>query len=315
MFGRALRYAFLNPIEVMNTVPASDRWFAIDRLPLTIPLIVSFLFLAVRLRKQPQNERTAIALIAIASKVLLILFDPSPYQYVYGYALVPMAFAVAQWFPRAPDTQGSGPPKAPLVIACMALLAIALPVYLPAIAYILVKGRQPPAGSSLRLTLEAPLEAGQVENMSDLEILNALVSGERQHSLMNQIVIRSEVCRRVRGPVLSVIHAHPICLRDASSQWSDGHWPAILQGEGPNMRAGAWNRAEMIRRLRSAPPKLFLWRRPTSDLDKRSPQTWLVDELRRCHRIPPGYALLRPDSPCARGTPPSASGQDPGPDV
>jgi hypothetical protein len=144
---------------------------------------------------------------ACLTQLTMILIDPSPFQYVYGWSAVPVIIGICRFAPRLSVIAAAAPPALSLAAG---------------IGYVVVKGHEPPPGSSLRLTLDAPI--GDPRRLDTPALVALMVSSDGQQALWNQLAIRAELCRRIHGSVLSVFSSHPICLFDSSFDWVQIRW-------------------------------------------------------------------------------------------
>ena len=270
-----VRSVFLDPAQLFPTVTLGQRLFNPDRAPL-VALVVSALFIALAAgRRGIQVEQSAVIAGACVTQLALIAADPSPFAYVYGWSAIPTVVGFALLHELVGTRAKAG------VAALGAGLASTLAGLI--IAYILVKGHQPPTGSILRLTLDDPIERQELDRLPTEVLVRMMASGERQQLLANQLKIRRAVCERVRGPVLTVFPYHPICLPDAAYHWYEVQWPGAFAGASPEEQAAF---AAMFREAR---PFLFVWSGPGA------PQT-LSDQATKAlkgYRVADGFAIKR----------------------
>jgi hypothetical protein len=116
-----------------------------------------------------------------------------------------------------------------------------------------------------------------------------MISGHGQHGLANQLAVRSELCRRLEGPVLAYFESSPVCLPDASYWWFELRWPAIADGEPEPLRA--MSREAFEQAIRTRKPDLIIWGgrfAPPAPLS-----AWTEAILSCCYTIHDGFALRR----------------------
>lgn len=257
-FALAIRLVFLDPLVLMPDVSLWQRFVGVDRTVLVI-LIVMGLAGGMTARSLPIVG-------AALAQLCLILVDPSPFQYVYGWSVIPVIAGIG-FLPAF---------IAPLVAGTLSMTLAAL-----SIAYTVSKGHSPPTGSIYRLTYDAKIDG--LDRLPTHRILSMMVSGEGQQGLWNELAVREQVCRRIRGEVLSTFAAHPICLRDSQYEWVGLTWPGIE----PGMNNG--DRQSFAKIFEEDPPALFIWRAP---LQKQSLDPW-VTALLKDYAVGDGYAVHR----------------------
>ena len=218
-----LRAVFIDASALTASVPISVRLFTPDRLLLVI-LVGAALAVA------PWREREGLIIKGAAvTQLALILIDPSPFEYVYGWAAVPVTVGLLRFAPAPLRLLGPIMPAA-FVFGMWS-------------AYHLLKGREPPSGSSLRMVLDRP--ATGLNRLSEPALVELMISGRGQHSLAAQLAVRGEVCRRLPGTVLSLFSSHPVCLPDAHANWTEIYW----------------SNADFVSTFARCPPRLFIWKR------------------------------------------------------
>lgn len=242
------RTVFLDPAQLFPTVTLTQRLLYPDRAPLVGLIVLAIGIAIVALRRRVRSERAWIIICACTTQLALIVADPSPFTYVYAWAAIPTVAGLGML-----EDLGGKRSNA-WVAAAGATLAASLAALI--LAYVVVKGRQPPAGSVLRLVLDEPMDRGRIERLPTQELVRIMVSGEGQHSLANQLMVRRELCRRIDGQVLTVFPYHPICLPDAAYHWYEVQWPGAFAG---GSRADQERFAALMRRSR---PSLFIWSGP-----------------------------------------------------
>jgi hypothetical protein len=73
--------------------------------------------------------------------------------------------------------------------------------------------------------------------MSTRDLLAAIASN-RPGEVWDQIAVRRELCRRIKGRVAAAFAFQPICLRDATYDWSAVTWsPQTLEQIAARKRA------------------------------------------------------------------------------
>jgi hypothetical protein len=270
-----VRSCFFEPAKMLAGPTLMARFFALERLPLTILIAAGLGAGAFLMRREP-GRRGLIVVVAGAAQLLMIALDPAPYQYVYGWAAVPVAFGVASLGP---------------------VLALSLPSAMAAglvgisVAYSMVHGHAPATISYFRLTFDPPLSGTVVARLSTPKLIALLISDVDQKNLANQLRIRSEVCRRLSGKVLTTFDTNPICLDDATFYWSGLRWPPVVEGDvaAPN----DMSEQEFARIVSLARPRVFIW-------DHRwGPPRTLLPAIRNmlacCYELRNGFALLNED--------------------
>lgn len=268
-----VRSCFLEPARSQTRLPLTEILFAPERLPLTV-LIVAGLGAGILLLRRGNAERGLVIAVACAAQVLMILADPAPHQYVYGWAALP---AVA------------GLVSASGALAVVFPAAIAAAVLGASVGYSMLHGEPPRASSYFRLTFDARLGEDEVARLATPALVAMLVNDKRQMNLGNQLRVRSEVCRRLRGAVLTTFDTHPVCLDDAMFHWTGQQWPPLVAGEQP--RRGAMSQEAFEQAFAIARPRLFIWGRRYGE-----PRTLLPaarQMLACCYDIGDGFAIAR----------------------
>jgi hypothetical protein len=251
-------------------------------------IVTAFVTSCAILRRKGTGSTALVIAAATGLQLLLVLSDPAPFQYVYGWALIPTLAGLA------PIGEASGHGHADKRLAYFGLCLAGFLASLSA-AYAIVKQQQPPTGSILRLSVDRPMDQGELARISTPKLVSRMISGEGQQLLWNQLSVRSALCRRVNGPVLSVLASHPICLSDTSPDWIDFGWPAMHQGTVLDERRFA----AMI----GARPELFIWGRQSGAARLHE---GAIARLRSCYRSYPGFALLTEQ--CRKASASSAKG-------
>lgn len=240
-----VRSTLLAPTELLSRLSLSQRVFAFDRLLQTLVALIAMVIGIAMLAKQQERRRAGVVVIACAAQLLLIFIDPSPFPYVYAWAVMPSLSGLA----LANRLLGKNcrPWMSAVGVAIGAALAAAF------IGYPLVSGHDAPTGSNYRLLPDAALQGAQVQALTVPNLVELMLSGRAQQSLQNQLLVRGDLCRRLRGPVLSAWQTHPICAPDATYYWFSVKWPNIGT-------AGPLSRAQWFESMfRQTPPVLFIW--------------------------------------------------------
>lgn len=269
-----LRSCILEPTKLQGLLPLAYRFLLPDRLVLVVP-VAAGLLAGVWMMRRGQGDRGLIVTAACAVQLLILVFDPNPFQYVYGWAAVPAVFGVlhasrsaAAYFPFA------------LAVLVMTLSA----------NYTVRFKQLPPTGSAYRLTLDAALDQGELDRMSTPDLVALMISDRRQNNLGSQLRLRSQVCRRLQGAVVSTWDPHPICLHDVLYDNGGVRWPALLQGEAPRPHAVA--ASEFEGPFMRARPKAFIW----AHRWERAPLALLPatrQMLACCYDVYDGFAIAK----------------------
>ncbi len=286
-FSLMVRSVYLDPIALMPDLSLGQRLFSVDRLVL-VAMIVTALGAALRLlaRGAARDEALVVAVACVAQLVLIVV-DPSPFQYVYGWAALPTLAGIALLGRISPRGLDAG---LAFTGAALALVLLSL-----SIAHT-ISGRPPLSGSILRITYDAPIAKAELRRAATPRLLSMMVSAERQQGLWNQLALLTEICGRVRGPVLAKFYAHPICLRDARYDWAGLKWPPMLEGERDSGTA-----EEFAALFANRPPQLVAWGKH----HYTPPLTPWGRSLLKDYAIYDGFALRRAAEPEFRR--PSAS--------
>ena len=271
--------AFVETRTMMPVVPLTMRLFLPTRLALIVCILGAFGGFWAAWRAG-HRYFAAVAMIAGGTQLALIFLDPSPFEYVYGYATVP---CLAGWlilgdrrrrrvslFPTGLWITG---------VALTAVLATACA------AYGVVKHKDPPAGSNLRLRFDRPLTASAIAAMPTERLVAASFATRRQ-DIFDDIAIRSALCARLDGKVLVAPPSHPICLADTSRNWST--LPAMTQATADGRADAAAARSSQ--HLFEPSPVLIIW--GTWADGGAEPPGWIARNLGKCYQRHPGFALL-----------------------
>jgi hypothetical protein len=89
------------------------------------------------------------------------------------------------------------------------------------LSYPLRNGQAPAIGSYANLTLRAPLPPGAFAVMSTPHLVALTL---KQGTPWDQLAIREELCRRIKGTVAVHFWYQPICKRDAVRDWIGQTW-------------------------------------------------------------------------------------------
>lgn len=274
--GRILQSVFLDPLGMMPAVSLRDRLLRPETFALVLPVAIACAIAFFLLCRQQSHPALIIGLVC-ASQLALIVLDPSPFGYVYGWATIPTIVGLSLGVRRINWLQ------VPVILYGLGLAALLIG---GGTAYLLLKQKNPPAFSSLRLVPDAPWRSADLKRLSTKRLVELLISGDGQHNFRNQLALRSELCRRVSGAVMAYYPRHPICMRDATYEWAGLTWP--------NLQADRWRTQDQafVDVLRRNPPQLIIW----SD-HFPAPRLGLAARraMRRFH-VGDGYAWLTKDS-------------------
>jgi hypothetical protein len=272
-----LRSCFLEPARMVSGPSMSARFVAPDRIPLTI-LIVSGALSGAWLMRHERSERGLIVAVGCAAQLLMVAADPAPFQYVYGWAAVPAVVGLA-----------SASPLLALSLPC----GMAAALLAASIGYTVAHGQVPPTSTYVRLTLDAPLAKREIAALPTPDLVRLLISDAGQESLANQLRVRSEVCRRLGGRVLTTFDTHPICLDDAMFYWTGLRWPALFAGDvaAPD----AMSHDAFARAFGDAHPRVFIWAHRWEPPRPLLP--WARQVLACCYDIRNGVAIANEPAP------------------
>lgn len=272
-----IRSCFLEPVKLLKGLTLAQRFLAPERIPLTI-LIAGGLLAGICLLRRGNTERGLIVAVACAAQLLMVVLDPAPYEYVYGWAAVPAVWglvsvspAVTWYFPAS----------------------MAAAILSASIGYSIRNGEPPRTSSYFRLTFDAPLSESELARLPTPELVGLLISDKRQKNLTNQLRVRSEVCRRIQGTVLTTFDTHPICLDDAIFFWTGVRWPPLLEEDAA--RPDAMSQQAFARMFMNARPGVFIWERRWGAPRTLLPATRQM--LGCCYEIHHGFALARKTPP------------------
>ena len=200
-----------------------------------------------------------------------VVLDPAPYQYVYGWAALPAVVGIAS--------------VSSAFVSCFPA-AIAVAILGVSAGYTVQAGQAPRTSSYFRLTFDARLDQGEIARTPTAALVAMLLNDRRQKSLANQLDVRSELCRRLRGKVLATFDTHPVCLDDALFYWQ--RLPALVAGEAPRV---AMSRQDFERAFTTARPHVFIWGRRWEE--PRALLPWANQMLVCCYDVGNGFAVAR----------------------
>lgn len=268
-----VRSCFLDPVRSKSRLPLSEIILAPERIPLII-LIVGGLGAGTWLVRQGNMERGLIIAVGCAAQLLIILLDPAPHQYVYGWAALPAVAGLVSLSPA---------------FALYFPAAIAAAVLGVSIGYSVLNGQPPRTSSYFRLTVDARFSEGELARIPTADLVRLLINDKRQMRLGNQLRVRSEVCSRVGGAVITTFDTHPVCLDDAMFDWTGQRWPPLVAGDSPPRVAMSQQAFEQA--FMNARPSVFIWANRWGE-----PRTLLPavqQMLACCYDVGDGFALAR----------------------
>ena len=286
-FSLMVRSVYLDPISLMPDLSLPQRVLSIDRLVM-LAMILTALAAAVReIARGKAGDTALVVAAACVAQLVLIVVDPSPFQYVYAWAALPTLAGIALLGRISERGLHAG----------LAFTGSALAMGLVSLSVAYTMGGRPPiSGSILRITYDPPIAGPELQRATTPRLLSMMVSAERQQGLWNQLALLTEICRRVRGPVLAKFYAHPICLPDSQHDWGGLKWPAMLEGERD------WGTAQEFEALFARrPPALVAWGKHHYT---PAPTAW-GRGLLKDYAVYDGFALRREAAPEVRR--PSAS--------
>lgn len=269
------RSCFLEPAALAKGLSMAERFLALERVALTF-LIGGGLAAGVWLVRLGETEQGVVVATACAAQLLMVALDPAPYEYVYGWAAIPAVLGLMR----------VGAVPATLFSAGLAAAVLGI-----SLAYTVHAGQAPRTLSYFRLTFDKPLSESDIARLPTPALVGLLISDDRQKNFSNQLRIRSEVCRRLQGPVLATFDTHPICLHDAAFSWTDVRWLSIAQGD--HSPAGSPPPESFAQMLITTRPKAFIWDRRWGPHRALLPSTRAV--LACCYEVHRGFALATGD--------------------
>jgi hypothetical protein len=244
-FSLMVRSVYLDPIALMPDLSLGQRVLAADRFILLALILVALAAAALEIFRGSAREIGVVVAAACLTQLALVAVDPSPFQYVYGWSALPVLAGIALL----------GRYSVPALHAGLAFAGSALALGLASLSVAhAASGRAPRPGSILRLTYDAPLARDELRRAATPALMTMMSRMDRQQGLWNQLALLTEICRRVRGPVLAKFYAHPICVRDSRHDWAGLKWPPLLEGEGdPALKA------QFEALIAAHPPQLVAW--------------------------------------------------------
>lgn len=237
---------YFDPVRLMPDLSLGQRILSLDRFGLLALILVAFAAGCAEAARGPARDLGLVVAGACLTQLVLVALDPSPFQYVYGWAMLPTLAGIGLLGRTSVRGLHAG-----LAFAAAAF-AIGLASF--SLAYVARTGSAPRPGSVLRLSYDRPLDAAGLRRAPTERLLAMMVSTEGQQGLWNQLAVLTEICRRIRGPVLTKFYANPICLRDARYDWAGLQWPPLLEGSG-----SARSTEEFETLFANRPPHLVAW--------------------------------------------------------
>jgi len=274
--------AFLEPRSMMPELSYSTRLFVPQRATMLAIMLAALLFQVGLFIRNRACDTHVVSAIAIMVQLVLVLVDPSPGEYAYGYALIPVMFGLSQLHAWRELFRFNSERLLPL-----ATLTITLGLTGLCLAYPLLKGKLPPAGSVLRMSIDRPLDQQAIDRIDDVTLVGMMVSRNR-HNLTDELRIRSAVCARFRGTVVAVFPSHPICKFDPAPAWHHLLWPPFPD-EKRDTTAAEQRAATAL--FSGALPDLVIW--GMQFRDHMPAPDWLLKRLGDCYEMHAGFALRR----------------------
>jgi hypothetical protein len=158
----------------------------------------------------------------------------------------------------------------------------------------LLKGHPPPTGSIYYLAFDPVISQAELDRLPTADLLALMISDRRQKNLVSQLRVRTTVCRRLAGTVISTWDAHPVCLHDALHDWPGLHWPALTEGQ--QLTRNAISAQAFERSFMQARPQAFIWAHRW-----QQPPPRLLPEARRmlacCYDVHDGFAIAKKAAP------------------
>ncbi|MEO6256133.1 MAG: hypothetical protein ABIO69_04920 [Sphingomicrobium sp.] len=271
---------YFDPIRLMPDLSLAQRVLAVDRFILVALIVVALAAASIELVRGKASDRSIVIAAACVTQLVLIVVDPSPFQYVYGWSTLPVLAGIALL----------GRNSVPRLHGGLAAFggSLALGIVGVSIANSAAAGHPPRPASILRLTYDAPFARDELRAATTPRLMAMMIGNERQQGLWNQLPLLSEICRRIRGPVLTKFYANPVCLHDARYEWAGITWPPLLEDEG-----NATTRAEFEALFAAHPPELVAW----GKLHYTPALTPWGRALLKDYTIYPGFALRREQVP------------------
>lgn len=287
-FELMIRSVFFDTSRLQPDVSLRTRIWEPERAYLMILIVSALIAAALAYRRDRTNDAALTAIIASAFQLALVFVDPSPFPYVYSWALIPVIAGLAIGFDRFGPRM-----RIPYVVA---VTGASFLLFGLSLVYLMIKGHSPPTASNLRLSFDRQIATEAIRAKSLPDLLSLSISLKQQQNLWNQLAIKSEICRRVKGKVLSGFNGSPICLNDARYDWIGLTWPDLHSG-GKYLS----NRVEFERLMASDPPTLVLW---GSHYNSPQLSPW-GRQLLAGYAIGDGYALRRESSPAVSSKEPA----------
>jgi hypothetical protein len=281
-FTLMVQSVYLDPIVLMPDLSLGQRVLSVDRLVMLAMIVTALGAALMEITRGKAGDRALVVAAACVAQLVLIVVDPSPFQYVYGWSALPTLAGIALLSRISPRGLDAG--------LAFAGSALGLTLVSLSLAHG-VSGRPPIPGSILRITYDPPIPKPELQRSATPRLLSMMVSAERQQGLWNQLALLTEICSRVRGPVLAKFYAHPICLRDARYDWAGLRWPALLEGERDSGTA-----LEFEALFAERPPPLVTWGKHHF----RPPLTPWGRRVLKDYAVYDGFALRRDAEPEVR---------------
>ena len=244
-FSLMLRSVYLESGRVTPNLTLAQRVLSVDRFILLAMIAVALVAAVLEIIRDKGADLGWVIAAAGVTQLALIAVDPSPFQYAYGWSALPVLAGIALLARYSASRLHAG---LAFAVGSLAVGLVSLSLAQSA------DGRTPGAGSMLRITYDQPIDRSELRSATMPRLMTMMVRTERQQVLWNQLAVLTEICRRVRGPVLLKFYAHPICVRDARYDWAGLQWPPLVQGD--ENRAAA---DEFERLFQSNPPQLVAW--------------------------------------------------------
>ena len=274
-FSLMVQSVYLDPIALMPDLSLGQRLLSADRLVLVAMIVTALGAALMEMARGKAGDTALVVAAACVAQVVLIVVDPSPFQYVYGWAALPTLAGIALLGRISARGLDAG-----LAFASGALAMVLVSL---SVAHTM-SGRPPLSGSILRITYDKPIAREELRSAATPELLSMMVNAERQQGLWNQLALLTEICGRIRGPVLAKFYAHPICLPNARHDWAGLKWPAMLEGESDRGTG-----PEFAALFAKRPPKLVAWGKH----HYRPPLTPWGQNLLKDYAVHDGFALRR----------------------
>lgn len=275
-FTRIVTTVYLESGAVTPDLSIGQRVLPVDRLILLAMILVALGAAALEIARDRGRDVGWVVAASCVTQLVLIALDPSPFQYVYGWSALPALAGIALLGRYSVHGLRTGLAFSGSVLA-MGLVSLS-------VAQTAASGRPPGPGSMLRITYDPPIAESELRRASTPQLMSMMIRTEGQQGLWNQLALLTEICRRIRGPVLAKFYAHPICVRDVRYDWAGLKWPPLLEGEGNAALAG-----EFEALFASRPPELVAWGKQHYS---PSPSAW-GRSLLKDYAIYDGFALRR----------------------